>query len=210
MTKSSDDTWEEGFQRCVDFHGHACPGLAMGYVAATAAMAWLGERRAPDEEIVAVVETDACGADAIQVVTGCTFGKGNFIFKDYGKTAFSLLSRSSGKGVRLCAKPEGSSLAPEHRALFDKVSSNTADDGELKRFWDLHRQRTIEVLNKGAEKIFDIHEVTTPTPTKARVHESLTCSRCGESTMATRIVKTEEGPVCTSCIESKGQAERTV
>nr|WP_279383444.1 FmdE family protein [Methanobacterium formicicum] len=23
--------------------------------------------------------------DAIQVITGCTFGKGNLIFKDYGK-----------------------------------------------------------------------------------------------------------------------------
>ncbi len=31
-----------------------------------------------DEELFAIVETDACGADAIQVITGCTFGKGNF------------------------------------------------------------------------------------------------------------------------------------
>jgi len=45
----------------------------------------LGENRAEDEEIVAVVETDACGADAIQVRTGCTFGKGNF----YGGEEFA-------------------------------------------------------------------------------------------------------------------------
>jgi hypothetical protein len=59
MTTSSTDSWEKEFQKCVNFHGHACPGLAMGYVAARAAMAWLGERRAEDEEIIAIVETDA-------------------------------------------------------------------------------------------------------------------------------------------------------
>ncbi len=37
------------------------------------------EKRAVDEEIVAVVETDACFSDAVQVMTGCTFGKGDFI-----------------------------------------------------------------------------------------------------------------------------------
>ena len=81
------------FRKCVDFHGHICPGVAIGFQAARILMERLGVHRAPDEELVATVETDACGADAIQVMTGCTFGKGNFVFKDYGKHAFSL-SRS--------------------------------------------------------------------------------------------------------------------
>lgn len=46
----------------------------MGYRAGKAAMTWLGERRAPDEEVVAIVETDACGSDAIQVLSGFTSG----------------------------------------------------------------------------------------------------------------------------------------
>ena len=45
--------------------------------------------RSRDEELVAVVETDMSGVDAIQFLTGCTFGKGNLIHKDYGKNAFS-------------------------------------------------------------------------------------------------------------------------
>ena len=69
---------DQDFQRCADFHGHVCPGLAIGYRAAKAGMEWLSANRAEDEEVVAIVETDACGADAIQVLTGCTFGKGNF------------------------------------------------------------------------------------------------------------------------------------
>ncbi len=58
------------------FHGHMCPGLAMGIRAAEVALTEIGPH-AEDEEVVAVVETDMCGVDAIQALTGCTFGKGN-------------------------------------------------------------------------------------------------------------------------------------
>ena len=85
------------FTKCVEFHGHTCPGLAIGFQAARILMELLNVRKAPDEELLAIVETDACGADAIQVMTGCTFGKGNFIFKNYGKHAFSLMDRRKGK-----------------------------------------------------------------------------------------------------------------
>src|SRR3972149_9497969 len=83
------------FKKCIEFHGHICPGLAVGYKAAKAGMAWLEENHAEDEELVALVETDACGSDAIQVLTGCTFGKGNFFYRDYGKQAFTLAAGKS-------------------------------------------------------------------------------------------------------------------
>jgi formylmethanofuran dehydrogenase subunit E len=92
----------EDFKQCVEFHGHVCPGLAIGFQAARLLIKRLGVRKAPDEELVAMVETDACGADAIQVMTGCTFGKGNFIFRNHGKHAFSLVDR---KKRRSCLPP---------------------------------------------------------------------------------------------------------
>ena len=64
------------FQECVHFHGHLCPGLAIGYGAVKAAQQALGLAAAEDEEVVAVVENDSCAVDAIQVLLGCTFGKG--------------------------------------------------------------------------------------------------------------------------------------
>lgn len=78
------------YEEIIQFHGHECPGLAMGYKMATAAMNKLGSIRAEDEQIVAIVENDACGVDALQCVTGCTFGKGNLIFRDYGKHVFTI------------------------------------------------------------------------------------------------------------------------
>ena len=87
------------------FRGHICPGLVVGCRAARIGLDWLKERRAAGEELVALVETDACGADAVQVLTGCTFGKGNFFFKDYGKQTFILAARKSNRGVRIALKP---------------------------------------------------------------------------------------------------------
>ena len=105
----------DAFRRCEAFHGHVCGGLATGYRAATAAMAWLEANRALDEELVAVVETDACCLDAIQVLTGCTLGKGNLIVRDYGKMGFTFFNRLTGKGVRLAMKP--GVLPPNDRQL---------------------------------------------------------------------------------------------
>jgi len=47
------------YEEIIRFHGHECPGLAMGYRMATAAMDELDSIRAEDEEIVAIVENDA-------------------------------------------------------------------------------------------------------------------------------------------------------
>ena len=90
-------TWED----CAQFHGHKCPGLAIGYRAAVLAMEKLGlSEGSQDEELVCISENDACGVDAIQVITGCTAGKGNLIFHMTGKEAYSFYCRKSGKSIR--------------------------------------------------------------------------------------------------------------
>ncbi len=109
------------FARCIQFHGHTCPGLAIGFKAAVALMGRLGVNRAPDEELIAIVETDACGADAIQVMTGCTFGKGNFVFKNYGKHASSLMDRKKKKAYARLSYRMFSNLA-RNIFLFPKKS----------------------------------------------------------------------------------------
>lgn len=48
----------------VGFHGHMCPGLAVGIRTAPAALREIGPHAA-DEEVVCAVETDMCAVDAI-------------------------------------------------------------------------------------------------------------------------------------------------
>ncbi|MCD4818596.1 MAG: formylmethanofuran dehydrogenase subunit E family protein [Candidatus Cloacimonetes bacterium] len=92
------------FEEVVKFHGHFCPGLAIGYRMAIAAMDFLKITRPKDEELVAIVENDACGIDAVQYISGCTFGKGNLIFNNYGKMVYTFYDRKSAKAVRVCRK----------------------------------------------------------------------------------------------------------
>ena len=189
------------FKKCRDFHGHLCPGLAMGYQAAVAGMQWLAARRSEDEEIVAVVETDACGCDAIQVITGCTFGKGNFIYRDYGKQAFTFFNRATGQGVRVARKAEPQeALDPEHRALLDKIRQDSATPEERAEFDRRHEAACRRILDQAPEALFTLTEVTVPLPEKARIEPSVPCARCGEPTMATKMETLDGRQVCRGCL----------
>ena len=105
-------SYPRDLDQVVKFHGHFCGGIVIGYRAAKAGMQHLSARRAQDEELVAIVENDSCAADAVQVITGCTFGKGNFFFRDHGKHVYTFALRPSGRAVRVSRKP-GAHLSPE-------------------------------------------------------------------------------------------------
>lgn len=193
----------ELFQKCIDFHGHLCPGLSFGYQAAMAGMEWLSANRSEDEEIVAIVETDACCSDAIQVITGCTFGKGNFIYHDYGKMAFTFFCRETGKGVRVARKNDPEAVpGGRHAELLGKVMQGDSTKAEYAEFRELHEAKSMEILDKAPEDLFTITNVTIPTPPKARMAPSVACSRCGEPTMSTKLVETEGQSLCGGCVDA--------
>ena len=60
------DIQRDDLRDTIQFHGHLCPGLALGYRVAKAALRELKVNRPQDEELVAIVETDSCAADAVQ------------------------------------------------------------------------------------------------------------------------------------------------
>jgi len=95
------------FEQVTRFHGHFCGGTVIGYRASKEALRRLGADRAHDEELIAIVENDSCAVDAVQVITGCTFGKGNLFFRDHGKHVYTFALRPSGRAVRLSRKPDG-------------------------------------------------------------------------------------------------------
>ncbi len=196
----------EEFTKCVEFHGHICPGLAIGFQAARTLMERLGVRKAPDEELLAIVETDACGADAIQVMTGCTFGKGNFIFKNYGKHAFSLVDRKKGKAMRVCLRPDAFKIDPESLSLSGKVQNDEASPKELAQFRKLQQERVQKILDADPESIFKIEEIFPDIPPKARIMESGTCDFCGEPTKKDLLRKIDGKRACIRCVLENGLA----
>jgi formylmethanofuran dehydrogenase subunit E len=194
----------EDFNKCVEFHGHICPGLAIGFQAARILMERLGVRRAPDEELVTIVETDACGADAIQVMTGCTFGKGNFIFRNYGKNAFSLVDRKRRRGMRVCLRPNIFKVDPDFFSLSEKVQNDEASPMQLERFRQLQQERTKKILDADSESLFKIEEISPDIPPKARIIESGICDFCGEPTKMDLLRQMNGKKSCIPCSHKRG------
>ena len=175
----------DDLKRCVAFHGHFCPGVVIGYCAAKLGMRELGAERSGDEELIAIVENDTCAVDAIQVLTGCTFGKGNLYFRDYGKMVFTFAVRPSGRSVRLCLRP---GPAPATDDLPE----------------DQRRRRQIEYMLAGdPARLFSVRtEALACLPPGARIRQSVACDECGERVMATRIQDRDGRKVCIPCQET--------
>jgi len=203
-TKGEEISLSKDFLQCVEFHGHTCPGLAIGFRAARTLMEKLGVLKAPDEELVAIVETDACGADAIQVMTGCTFGKGNFLFKNYGKHAFTLLDRGKGKGVRVCLRPDAFKMSPESLSLSERVQKDEASAREIEHYRQTQQKRVEYILRADIESLFKIEEIIPGIPAKARIMDSEICDFCGEPTKVDLLRTIDGKKVCIPCAEKYG------
>ncbi|MTI66155.1 MAG: formylmethanofuran dehydrogenase [Firmicutes bacterium] len=163
--------WDEA----VNFHGHECPGLAIGFKAAEAAIKKLGINFSEDEEIVCVTENDACGVDAIQYILSCTFGKGNLLYKDTGKHAFSFFNRSTNESIRIVLKP------------FEK---------------EMDREKRQElILNSNIEDIFEFKKPKFKLPEKARIFNTIKCEVCNEGAPEHKIRLMDGKKVCLDCFE---------
>jgi formylmethanofuran dehydrogenase subunit E len=191
----------EDFRKCVRFHGHLCPGLALGYAAVNAARTVLAEGHAVDEELVTVVENDSCAVDAIQVLLGCTFGKGNLIFRDWGKQVFTFMARNTGASMRVSFKgPMPFSL--ERRGLKGLIESGQASEEDKEKWALLRREASLKLLSCDPREFFNVREIHVEFPPKARVVTTVPCDACGEATVQSRMVEQNGKLLCRECAGS--------
>ncbi|MEN6350293.1 MAG: FmdE family protein [Syntrophomonas sp.] len=186
----------------IQFHGHICPGLLMGVRAAEFALEKLAVDPDIDEELVAVVETDSCGVDAIQSILGCTFGKGNLIFKDLGKNVYTIGSREKDRAIRI-AQRYGVKFNPDWPRYKDLSLLPSPSQEELQEKENILGAMFEKVMTMPFEELFKWEEVAFEFPGKAQIVETVQCQKCGEGVMKTRTASTAEGLVCLSCAASE-------
>ncbi|QQG66567.1 FmdE family protein [Desulfobulbus oligotrophicus] len=197
---------EERINKTIAFHGHSCPGLAIGIRAAELALQKFGNPS--DKEIVAVVETDMCGVDAIQFLTGATMGKGNLIHRDYGKMAFSFFHKVTGEGFRAVLNPAArSDMDEEMSELSKKNSTGNATEDEIKRLGDLRSAAQTRLMTLPLAEMFVVTELQQGAPRPARVLQSLVCEHCGEKTMESRTRRFAGQTLCIPCF---GKVEQKI
>ena len=165
-------TWKD----CAAFHGHECGGLTIGYKASLYAIELLKLEFSADEQVVCISENDACGVDAIQVMLGCSVGKGNLMFRMRGKSAYSFYNRKTGESVRLVLKPGPVGMTKADS--FDYFQSCEPKD------------------------MFEVKNTTIVLPEQARLFSSYVCDCCGEVTGANWIRLDGDKKLCLDCYET--------
>lgn len=181
-------TESAAWQAAVRFHGHGCPGLALGCRMALAAIRALGLGAAfsghgagaffkglsPDEELVCVAETDACCIDSVQFLLGCTMGKGNLLLRLRGKNAMSFYYRPGKKAFRILWTAR---MPPEMS----------------------REERMRAILAEPEENLLLVRQIPFEPPGRALISRSMPCSRCGEMTAEYAIKLLDGKPFCPDC-----------
>lgn len=149
----------EVIQEVIEFHGHSCPGVAIGIRAAE--MALLRFEPEDDDDLVCIAETRMCALDGIQFLSGCTLGKGNLIVEDGGDAAFTFFDRRSGKGFRARLRD---GLCPEIKTKTDTLHKKMERDGathdDEHAMQHLREDLRLAYLNMELADMFDVQPAT--------------------------------------------------
>lgn len=168
-----DQMLKERWEKAVAFHGHICPGIAIGVRACQAACDALGCEFSQDEQLVCITENDACGVDAVSALLGCTLGKGNLIYHGTGKMAFNFYDRNTQKSVRVYFKPGNMQGSREDKIRY--------------------------IMETDLNELFTFSRPKLALPEPARHFVSVACSVCGEYAPEHKIRLQDGQLVCLSC-----------
>ncbi len=186
------------------FHGHKCPAMPNGLRVAEAAMNKLGVERTGDSALHAILELGedhcaTCFADGVQVITGCTFGKGNIEKTHKGKWGLTLVDKKTNRAVRAVPKAEAM-LQTKKTEFFTKyrelgVPPTQVPDEVVQPLVD-------KVMNAPAEMIMtisDVFEFKWQQPPHS--FNSLACEQCGEMVVAEYTTLKNGKRICKDCAE---------
>lgn len=164
-------------------HGHKCPAMPMGLRVGAAALNALGVERAKDGQLEAIVELGedhcaTCFADGVQMITGCTFGKGNIRKSNLGKWGVTVVDRKTGRTIRVAPKAEAM-LANKQSKFFSDYREKGIPASQVPE--EIVAPMVEKVMNAPAEALLKVGEIT-QTEVKMGKHsfDGFVCAHCGE------------------------------
>ncbi len=164
-------------------HGHNCPAMPLGLRAGAAAMNALEVERAKDGQLVALLELGEghcahCFADGIQMITGCTFGKGNLQQLGYGKFGLTLVDRATGRSVRVVPRAEAQA-ATKQTPFFKEYREKGIPASQVPP--DVVQPLIDQVMGAPDDKILKIGPIERcDLPSKVDAFDSFVCENCGD------------------------------
>ena len=200
---------QDYFEAGLTLHGHRCPAMPMGLRVGAAAMNKLGVERARDGQLMALVEIGeahcaTCFADGVQMITGCTFGKGNIRKLHYGKWGLTLIDKKSGRAVRVAPKAEAMA-ANKQTDFFQKYRMKGVPASQVPE--EVVAPLVERVLNTPEDQMLNIGEVFEYAWTEpAHSFDSFVCEVCGEMVVEPYGRILGDKKVCIPCREQAAGA----
>jgi formylmethanofuran dehydrogenase subunit E len=185
------------------FHGHKCPAMPNGLRVAETAMNALGVERTGDSFLHAIVDLGenhcaTCFADGVQVMTGCTFGKGNIEKSHKGKWGLTLIDKRNNRAVRVVPKAE-TMIQTKETSFFKDYREKGIPPTQVPN--EVIQPLVDKVMNAPFEMIMnvsDVFEYNWKEPKHS--YNSIVCEKCGEMVIEEYTELKDEKIVCKDCL----------
>ena len=94
------------WEQVIDFHGHTCPEISLGYRVAQIAMRELGIRPAPSSELLVTAYTHSCAIDAFQVLNRATYGRRTLLVNETKQHVYHFQYTGTTEGLQISVRSE--------------------------------------------------------------------------------------------------------
>lgn len=176
------------WEKVIEFHGHTCPDIALGFRVSQIASRELGVRPSLSSELMVTAETLSCALDALQVLNQTTLGRGNLILNERGKQVYYFQYSGSNEVVKVAINAE----------ILKQVSSVAQVDNPRAK-----QNKTLEAI----QYILGCEENSFCTVSKQSGNLSKEippaswsiCSVCGEAVKSEFAILKEEQVFCPDC-----------
>ena len=185
-------------------HGHKCPAMPLGLRAGAAAMNALAVARSRDRELLVRLELGddhcaQCFGDGVQMITGCTFGKGNIEKVPYGKFGVTLIERATGRAVRVVPRADAQMNMRKTRFYQEYRMKGVATSRAPA---EVVEPLIEQVMSAPLEQLLVVSaETKVPVSSKAETLATGVCDDCGEVVVEKYLRVLGDRKVCIPCQE---------
>jgi formylmethanofuran dehydrogenase subunit E len=189
----------------LELHGHKCPAMPMGLRCGAIAMNRLGVERSGSQSLAALVEVGDdncahCFGDGVQMITGCTLGKGNIKKLGYGKFGLTLVDKATGRAVRVAPRGDAQ-MQMKQTPFFTEYRMKGISPTEVPE--EVVDPLIEKVLSSPEEALFAVGEVFDyEVEAKEEDFSSFLCARCGEMVVERYGRVVGNAKVCIPCQEA--------
>lgn len=111
------------WEQVIEFHGHTCPEIALGFRVAQIAIRELEIQPSSDPQLMVTAYTHSCAIDAFQVLNHATYGRGNLIVHEKKQHIYHFQYSGKSEGLQISINSvmlDRLSQASDHLTIREK------------------------------------------------------------------------------------------